>query len=273
VRRTGARALLPDVGGRPRNSRTTSDQVFPEDLRQRLAGLGQGAERHREKHAPRTRARSCSNRIHREVRMGEYCAARWFSRVASDGGQVQSRPERPGNSRISKAGLSGRALGRHESNSVMQETPKHIKRLMREWAGIAHDRELSSAYRWSIDTSVYVEDAYRRRGVGRGLYVSLFAILAAQGYVNAYAGIALPNPASVALHESLRFEKVGVYRRVGYKLGQWHDVGWWQRILRELEQSPNEPYDLPTVSRRPDCEALMAQGLSSIRAEPAPRCT
>jgi L-amino acid N-acyltransferase YncA len=122
------------------------------------------------------------------------------------------------------------------------------------------------AYRWSVDTSVYVEDAYRRRGVGRGLYVSLFAILAAQGYVNAYAGIALPNPASVALHESLGFEKVGVYRRVGYKLGQWHDVGWWQRILREHEQSPNEPYDLPTVSRQPDWEALMAQGLSSIRA-------
>jgi L-amino acid N-acyltransferase YncA len=124
-----------------------------------------------------------------------------------------------------------------------------------------------SAYRWSVDTSVYVDDAHRRRGVARGLYVSLFAILAAQGYVNAYAGIALPNPASVALHESLGFEKVGVYRRVGYKLGRWHDVGWWQRVLREHDQSPNEPYDLPTVSRQPDWEALMTQGLSDIRME------
>jgi phosphinothricin acetyltransferase len=71
------------------------------------------------------------------------------------------------------------------------------------------------AYRWSVDTSVYVGEAYRRRGVGRGLYDSLFAILAGQGYFNAYAGITLPNPASVALHEGLGFESVGVYRGVG----------------------------------------------------------
>jgi len=122
------------------------------------------------------------------------------------------------------------------------------------------------AYRWSVDTSVYIKGAYRRRGVGRGLYESLFAILATQGYFNAYAGISLPNPASVALHESMGFAFVGVYRRVGYKLGHWHDVGWWQRTLKEHEPSPREPSDLGTVSQRPGWERLLAHGQSVIRA-------
>lgn len=122
------------------------------------------------------------------------------------------------------------------------------------------------AYQWSVDTSVYVERAHRRCGVGRGLYVSLFAILAAQGYFNAYAGIALPNAASVALHESMGFETIGVYRRVGYKLGQWHDVGWWQLALREPEQSPQAPVDVATVAGRPGWEALLARGQSVVCA-------
>jgi len=125
------------------------------------------------------------------------------------------------------------------------------------------------AYRWSVDTSVYVSDRCRRRGVGSGLYASLFAILTAQGYVNAYAGIALPNPGSVGLHESMGFEKVGVYRRVGFKLGQWHDVGWWQLGLREHEQSPREPLDVTTLSPLPDWERLLSLGVTRIRAEAA----
>ncbi|WP_458206512.1 arsinothricin resistance N-acetyltransferase ArsN1 family B [Haladaptatus sp. NG-SE-30] len=84
------------------------------------------------------------------------------------------------------------------------------------------------AYQWSVDVSVYVRADHRRSGVGRGLYESLFALLRPQGFYNAYAGIALPNPASVGLHESMGFEQVGVYRNVGYKNGAWHDVGWWQ---------------------------------------------
>src|SRR5262245_39478674 len=92
----------------------------------------------------------------------------------------------------------------------------------------ATKHRLRGAYQWSVDTSVYTDGRYRRQGVGQGLYRSLVGILAAQGFFNAYAGIALPNPASVALHESVGFRALGVYRRVGYKLGRWHDVGWWQ---------------------------------------------
>lgn len=125
------------------------------------------------------------------------------------------------------------------------------------------------AYQWSVDTSVYIAEDYRRRNIGRGLYTSLFAILAAQGYFNAFAGIALPNPASVALHEAMGFEPIGVYRRVGYKLDRWHDVGWWQLILKQHESSPAAPLDLASVCDRPDWTQLLTRGESIVRAKAA----
>lgn len=104
-------------------------------------------------------------------------------------------------------------------------------------AGYAHasPHRARDAYRWSAEVSVYVRDSHRRRGVARSLYTSLFRCLRHQGYVNAYAGIALPNEASVAFHEAMGFEWVGVYRQVGFKLGRWHDVGWWALRLVETD--------------------------------------
>jgi phosphinothricin acetyltransferase len=122
-----------------------------------------------------------------------------------------------------------------------------------------------AAYRWSAEVSVYIGEAYRRRGVGRGLYRSLFAILAAQGYVNLYAGVTLPNTASVRLHEAVGFEPVGVYRGIGHKYGAWHDVGWWQMALgAPREATPAEPVELATVRRRADFGTLLAAGESCI---------
>jgi phosphinothricin acetyltransferase len=97
------------------------------------------------------------------------------------------------------------------------------------------------AYRWSVDTAVYVDPSVQGRGVGRALYAELFKVLRAQGYVNAFAGIALPNAASVRLHEAMGFSLIGVYRNVGYKLGAWRDVGWWQLVLAEPPREPAEP--------------------------------
>ena len=97
------------------------------------------------------------------------------------------------------------------------------------------------AYQWSADVSCYVHPGSRRRGVGRSLYVALLGVLRRQGYFNAYAGIALPNAASVRLHESVGFEPVGVYRGVGFKGGQWRDVGWWHCRLGELPADPPVP--------------------------------
>ncbi|HEY6986233.1 MAG TPA: arsinothricin resistance N-acetyltransferase ArsN1 family B [Rhodanobacteraceae bacterium] len=105
------------------------------------------------------------------------------------------------------------------------------------------------AYRWSVDVAVYVRLSAQRKGVGGALYRRLFALLRAQGYVNAFAGISLPNVASVALHEALGFVPVGVYRRIGYKLGAWRDVGWWQLVLREPPTHPAEPVSIAQLNQ------------------------
>jgi phosphinothricin acetyltransferase len=90
-------------------------------------------------------------------------------------------------------------------------------------------------YQWSVETSAYVATSARRQGIGALLYRELFAALASRGYCNAFAGIALPNPASVALHHAVGFSPIGIFKAVGRKFGAWHDVAWFQKQLR------NEP--------------------------------
>jgi phosphinothricin acetyltransferase len=97
------------------------------------------------------------------------------------------------------------------------------------------------AYQWSTDVSVYIDESARNQRVGRALYTALFELLRRQGYFNAYAGITLPNPGSVRLHESMGFSMVGVYSRVGFKFGRWHDVVWLQLRLSEKPEPAAEP--------------------------------
>lgn len=98
-----------------------------------------------------------------------------------------------------------------------------------------------AAYQWSVDVAAYVDASYRRRGVGRALYTALFDLLRLQGFFKAYAGVTLPNPGSVGLHEALGFRPVGVYRGVGYKLGAWHDVAWYALALQPEIENPPAP--------------------------------
>ncbi|HYE46379.1 MAG TPA: arsinothricin resistance N-acetyltransferase ArsN1 family B [Caulobacter sp.] len=97
--------------------------------------------------------------------------------------------------------------------------------------GAAHGAR--PAYRWACNVSVYVAQAAQQRGVGRALYSALFELLDRQGFHALFAGIALPNAGSVALHEAMGFEHLGTYHKVGFKLGAWRDVGYWRRGLRE----------------------------------------
>jgi L-amino acid N-acyltransferase YncA len=123
-----------------------------------------------------------------------------------------------------------------------------------------------AAYRWSVDVSVYVHERARRQGVGRALYTSLLALLRLQGFYTAHAGITLPNAASVGLHEALGFVAVGVYRGVGYKMGGWHDVGWWQLPLRDRTGEPAPPLTLAEAQARAEWPAGLAAGLSVLRS-------
>ncbi len=94
------------------------------------------------------------------------------------------------------------------------------------------------AYDWAAEISVYVKPTAQRQGLARRLYQRLFAILFAQGYHTLIAGIALPNEPSVRLHEAMGMTHLGTFERVGYKMNQWIDVGYWQKQLVESDDQP-----------------------------------
>jgi L-amino acid N-acyltransferase YncA len=97
------------------------------------------------------------------------------------------------------------------------------------------------AYRFTVETSVYLDGEAQGRGIGQALYRRLLPLLEAQGFTQAIAAISLPNDASVRLHEKLGFTLAGTYRDVGYKLGGWRSVGLWQRALAPPREPPPEP--------------------------------
>jgi len=91
--------------------------------------------------------------------------------------------------------------------------------------------KVRSAYRYSVETTIYLEQGREGQGVGKRLYTELLSLLLARGVHVAIGGAALPNEASVALHEKLGFERVATFRQVGFKHGRWIDVAYWQIVL------------------------------------------
>ena len=96
-----------------------------------------------------------------------------------------------------------------------------------------------AAYRFSVETSVYLSSAFHRQGIAGRLYATLFEELRARNFCQAYAGITLPNEASVAFHQQFGFAPIGVFPSIGFKFDQWHDVAWFHRPLSG-ENKPNE---------------------------------
>jgi phosphinothricin acetyltransferase len=97
------------------------------------------------------------------------------------------------------------------------------------------------AYRFTVETTVYVADGAHRRGVGGSLYRALLPLLEGQGFTQAIGAITIPNEASIRLHEALGFVRAGTYEKVGFKLGEWRSVGLWQRALAPITARPEEP--------------------------------
>ena len=127
-----------------------------------------------------------------------------------------------------------------------------------------------AAYRWAVEVTAYLRADSRGRGLGTALYGVLFDLLRAQGYYRAYAGIALPNPASTALHTSLGFRRVGTYHGVGFKNDAWRDVSWWELALQpETGAAPAEPLPLAAVLAGPDWARAIAAGEARLAAAPA----
>lgn len=105
------------------------------------------------------------------------------------------------------------------------------------YAGRFRDRP---AYHWTVETSIYLAGDAQQRGVGRLLYEALIDTLRAQGFVHAIGALALPNEASIKLHEQVGFRRAGVIREAGFKFGRWIDVGFWQCELAEATNPPRE---------------------------------
>jgi L-amino acid N-acyltransferase YncA len=117
-------------------------------------------------------------------------------------------------------------------------------------AGYAYGHRFAerTAYGWAVETSIYVHADRRGRGIGRALYGSLLPILGWQGYRRAIAGATIPNPASEAIHAVAGFRRIGMYERIGWKRGAWHDVAWWQLDLGG-DDAPAAPIAFADVPR------------------------
>ena len=114
------------------------------------------------------------------------------------------------------------------------------------YAGKHRDRK---GYQWCAEPSVYISEKYFGLGIADALYTALFDILKLQGYVNAYAVITLPNDRSIAFHRKFGFEYLTTYKKIGYKLGQWHDVGWMQYEIIPHRDDPPDPIRFPEIDR------------------------
>ena len=97
-----------------------------------------------------------------------------------------------------------------------------------------------AAYRWSVEASIYLAPEARGRGIGKELVRTLLERLRGAGFVHAFAGTTLPNPASERLFEALGFKQIARQERVGFKHGGWHDVSWRQLTLQEPTVPPPE---------------------------------
>ncbi len=127
------------------------------------------------------------------------------------------------------------------------------------YASPHHER---AAYRWSVSTAIYISRLHHRRGAGRALYTTLFELLRHLGYYTATAGITLPNPASVGLHEAFGFALVGVYRDIGHKMGGWHDVAWYQTTVQPVPAHPTDPRPIGALHGSPEWHDAVARGVA-----------
>lgn len=136
--------------------------------------------------------------------------------------------------------------------STLKERPWVVAEINGEIAGYTYagkhrDR---TGYQWCTETSVYVAEKFYRRGIAHALYSALFEILKLQGYVNAYAVITLPNTESISFHEKFGFTYFATFKNIGYKLGRWHDVGWWHKQINHASAETIPPVRFPALDKK-----------------------
>ena len=121
-----------------------------------------------------------------------------------------------------------------------------------------------TAYQWSPESTIYVSEEVHRKGIARILYQTLFSILRLQGYYNVYAGVVVPNEKSEGFHRASGFEEIGVFKKVGFKLGEWHDVRWFQLHLAEHSNNPNPPTPVNQIKSTHEFKTIMERSSAAL---------
>ncbi len=150
---------------------------------------------------------------------------------------------------------------------IMGQFPWLVYEIDGEIAGYAYGSKHGerAAYRWSADLSVYIHEKYHRNGIATALYNALTEILRRQGYFTVYAGVSTPNPKSEAFHEAYGFRRLGEFKNVGYKLGAWCGVAWYELPLAEYVTEPQEPRGIGALLEADSCEDVFSGAEVPVR--------
>jgi len=114
-----------------------------------------------------------------------------------------------------------------------------------------------AAYQWSPESTVYISDKHHRKGIARILYNTLFALLQQQGYINVFASVLVTNVNSVEFHRAYGFEEIGLFKNIGYKLGEWHTNLWFQYTLQEHVIDPSVPIPITKLSNDEELKIII----------------
>ena len=123
-----------------------------------------------------------------------------------------------------------------------------------------------TGYQWSPEVTVYLDERYHRKGIARVLYSALFNMLRMQGYYNVFAGVLATNVKSVEFHRAMGFEDIGLFKNIGYKLGEWHTNLWMQLNLQEHVAVPAVPVAIDTFFGKPGFNKIMEEANERIKA-------
>ena len=156
---------------------------------------------------------------------------------------------------------------RERMERIMAQFPWLVCEIDGEVAGYAYASKHGerAAYRWSADLSVYIGEKFHRRGIATAFYKILAELLRRQGYFTVYAGVSTPNPKSEAFHTALGFRNLGEFKNVGYKMGQWLGVAWYELSLTEYVKEPAEAISICEFFKKECCEDVFEAAELAIK--------
>lgn len=156
---------------------------------------------------------------------------------------------------------------RERMANILKHYPWLVYEINKCIAGYAYASRFREreAYKWSVSLSIYINQEYHRKGIGKALYYALLGLLKLQGYYNAYVAVTLPNSKSESFHEAFGFKEIGVYHKAGYKFGNWHDIKEYELKIQEHIHSPIDPKSINELSCTDEFKAIIEKAEQMIK--------